>query len=87
MRCNLEGYTSNWEWRQTNTRGVLFYDVGGIYQARKFSGISGAGFGLRSSFLTRYSLRLDAARIMNAGTDPLQQKGDWRLHASLVATF
>ena len=49
--------------------------------------ISGAGIGLRANYTEQYSLRLDVARIMKAGTDPEQQVGDWRAHLSLNATF
>ena len=36
---------------------------------------------------TRGLLFADAGRIINEGTDPKQQQGDWRLHASLSGTF
>lgn len=87
MRCNLEGYTPSYDWKDLSTRVVLFIDGGLIRYNSKLHGIAGAGLGLRSSFSTQYSLRMDAGRILNAGSDPQQVKGDWRLHASLVATF
>lgn len=87
MRCNLEGYTPSYDWNESSTRAVLFFDGGVLYQNSKYHGIAGAGFGLRSNYSAQYSLRMDAGRIVNAGSDPQQKKGDWRLHASLVATF
>ncbi|MBU1213605.1 MAG: hypothetical protein KKA63_00050 [Gammaproteobacteria bacterium] len=87
MRCNLEGYTPSFDWKESSTRAVFFFDGGLLNQNSKYHGIAGAGFGLRSNYSGQYSLRMDAGRIMNAGSDPQQVKGDWRLHASLVATF
>jgi hemolysin activation/secretion protein len=55
--------------------------------ADKTTSIAGAGFGVRSAYNERYSLRMDIARIMKAGNDPQQVKGDWRIHAALTATF
>jgi hypothetical protein len=49
--------------------------------------ISSAGFGLRSAYSESASLRLDVGRIMKAGGDPQQVAGDWRIHASMLATF
>jgi hemolysin activation/secretion protein len=57
------------------------------YAVDKTSTISSAGFGLRSAYSESASLRLDVGRIMKAGGDPQQAAGDWRIHASMLATF
>ena len=87
-RWNLEGYTPDFGRGDVMARGLVFFDAGEIRSANGTkSSISGAGIGLRASFAEQFSLRLDAARIINADTDPLQQKGDWRAHIGLSATF
>lgn len=87
-RLNLEGYTPDFGKGDIRARALLFYDVG---QAKPANGvkttIAGAGLGLRVSYTEQFSLRLDRARITNAGTDPMQSVGDWRWHASLNAAF
>lgn len=86
--CNLEGYTPALEWKNSGTRALLFMDGGVVYPQESHRVIVGsAGLGLRSSFADQYSLRLDAGRIVNAGTDAAQAVGDWRIHASLAGTF
>lgn len=47
--------------------------------------IGSVGFGLRFSRGTNVSVRLDAARVMDAGG--LQSKGDMRVHASLAYIY
>ncbi len=47
--------------------------------------IGSAGFGLRFSRGTNVSVRLDAARVIDAGG--LQSKGDMRVHASLAYIY
>jgi hemolysin activation/secretion protein len=88
VRWNLEGYTPDFGSGDVNARGLVFFDGG---ETRSATGarasISGAGIGLRASFADQFSLRLDAARIINADIDPLQQTGDWRAHVSLSASF
>ena len=87
-RWNLEGYTPDFGSRDVRARGLVFFDMGEMRSANGTkSSISGGGFGLRASFVEQFSLRLDAARIINADTDPLQRVGDWRIHAGLAATF
>jgi len=87
-RWNLEGYTPDFGSGDVGVRGLVFFDAGGMHSANGVkSSISGAGIGLRASFAEQFSLRLDAARILNADTDPLQQSGDWRAHIGLSATF
>lgn len=88
LRWNLEGYTPDLGNGDVRARALVFFDMG---ETRSFSGvkssISGAGFGLRAGFTEQFSLRLDAARILNADTDPLQRVGDWRAHIGLSASF
>lgn len=87
-RVNLEGYTPDFGRDDVRARALVFYDAG---QAKPANGvkttIAGAGLGLRVSYTEQFSLRLDRARITNAGTDTLQSVGDWRWHAALNATF
>lgn len=87
-KLNLEIYSSAYEKGDARLRGLVFLD-GGVVKPKSGSSttISGAGFGLRSAYAEHYSLRLDAGRIMKAGNDPEQLKGDWRIHASLSGTF
>jgi len=86
--CNLEGYTPALDWKNTGTRALLFFDGGAVYpKGSHRSVIMGAGVGLRASYSDSLALRLDAGRIVNAGTDPKQLQGDWRIHASLAGTF
>lgn len=87
-RWNLEGYTPDLGSGDIRARGLAFFDMGEIRSANGTkSSISGAGFGLRASFTEQFSLRFDAARIINADTDPLQRVGDWRAHVGLSASF
>jgi hemolysin activation/secretion protein len=87
-RWNLEGYTPDFGSGDVRVRGLVFFDAGEMQSANGTkSSISGAGFGLRASFTEQFSLRFDAARIINADTDPLQQVGDWRAHVGLSASF
>lgn len=87
-RWNLEGYTPNFGSGDVRARCLVFFDAGEIRSANGTkSFISGAGIGLRASFTEQFSLRLDAARIINADTDPLQRVGDWRAHIGLSASF
>ena len=88
-RLNLEGYTPDFGSGDLHTRALVFYDAGQASLSANAgkTTIAGAGIGLRANYTEQYSLRLDGARIMNAGTDPEQQVGDWRAHLSLSATF
>jgi len=86
--CNAETYTPALDWKNSGTRALLFFDGGAVYPKDSHrSIIMGAGAGLRSNFADHFSLRVDAGRIVNAGTDAAQKKGDWRIHASLSGTF
>lgn len=87
-RWNLEGYTPDIGGGDMMARALVFFDAGETQSAGGVkSSISSAGFGLRASFAEQFSLRLDAARIINADTDPLQRVGDWRAHIGLSASF
>ena len=87
-RLNVEGYTPDFGWGDVQSRALVFFDAG---QAALTNGgktsISSAGVGLRGNYRERFSLRLDAARIVKAGIDPEQLAGDWRAHLNLNATF
>ena len=87
-RLNLECYTPEFG-GAFRMRALAFYDAGQVTSnsSSAKTTISGAGVGFRAYYSGRFSLRIDEARIMKAGNDPLQQKGDWRTHASLNATF
>ena len=87
-RLNLEGYTPEFG-GNFRMRALVFYDAGQVSSSSSSARttISGAGIGFRAYYNERFSLRIDEARIMKAGNDPLQQKGDWRTYVSLNATF
>lgn len=89
MRFNLEGYTPDWGKGDFSARALVFFDGGEVQQSASgaASSISSAGLGLRAGYADHFALRLDAARIINNGSDPLQRVGDWRAHLSLNATF
>ncbi|MBI4808960.1 MAG: ShlB/FhaC/HecB family hemolysin secretion/activation protein [Nitrosomonadales bacterium] len=88
-RLNIEGYLPAFEAGDGKLRALVFWDSGMVKSQGGSSSttINAAGIGFRSAYTRHYSLRLDAGRIMKAGNDPQQLKGDWRLHASLQATF
>ena len=87
-RLNLEAYTPDFGRANWGVRALAFYDVGKAnpVDTPKVT-IAGAGLGLRVNYTGQYSMRLDWARITNAGTDIEQQVGDTRWHASLNASF
>ena len=90
MRWNLEGYTPDFGKGDVRARALAFFDAGEVKPndpIRPRSSISGAGFGLRAGYAGQFSLRMDAARIINAGNDPAQRVGDWRAHLGLTANF
>ncbi|MBI5005774.1 MAG: ShlB/FhaC/HecB family hemolysin secretion/activation protein [Nitrosomonadales bacterium] len=86
-RWTLEGYSPAMSLAGTSNRVLAFFDGGSV---RAKSGVSASigsyGLGLRTSW-QEVSFRMDAARIRKEGTDPLQKKGDWRIHAAVSATF
>lgn len=88
VRYNIETYSPAIETSGAKLRGLVFVDGGTVKEkAVGSTNISSAGFGLRSAITDTSSLRLDAGRIIKAGNDPQQLKGDWRIHAALTATF
>jgi hemolysin activation/secretion protein len=87
-RMNVECYLPVLFMGEAKLRTLVFWDGGKVTSKEGSSiAISSAGFGLRSAYTDQYSFKLDAGRIMKAGNDPQQLKGDWRIHASLSATF
>jgi len=87
-KLNLELYAPAWNMGGLGTRGLLFADAGRVQpETGDSTGIASLGLGLRASYSGSLALRFDAGRIINEGTDPKQQQGDWRLHASLSGTF
>lgn len=88
VRYTIETYSPAFEASGVKLRGLVFVDGGTVKEkAVGSTNISSAGFGLRSTITDTSSLRLDAGRIIKAGNDPQQLKGDWRIHAALSATF
>lgn len=88
VRVNLEAYTPGKEVWSSQSRALIFYDAGSANSKNGTdAAISSAGFGVRASYPDRFSFRADAGWILKAGTDPLYQKGDWRIHAAIAATF
>lgn len=88
VRYTIETYSPAFETSGANLRGLVFVDGGTVKEkAVGSTNISSAGFGLRSAITDTASLRLDAGRIIKAGNDPQQLKGDWRIHAALSETF
>jgi hemolysin activation/secretion protein len=86
-RLNVEGFTPAFE-GGVKLRGLVFVDGGQVKpKGGRSTTITSWGLGLRSAYSDHYSLRLEAGRIMKAGNDPQQLAGDWRIHASLSATF
>jgi hemolysin activation/secretion protein len=88
-RLNLEGYTPDFGTGEIRARALVFYDAGQVtYSSNSVkTTIGSVGIGLRANYGDRISLRCDVATIEKAGTDPDQQAGDWRTHASLTAVF
>ncbi len=88
MRYNIETYSPSFETSGAKLRGLVFVDGGTVKaKAGGSTNVSSAGFGLRSAITDTSSLRVDAGRIIKAGNDPQQLKGDWRIHAALSASF
>jgi len=88
VRFNIETYSPAFETSGAKLRGLVFVDGGTVKtKAGDSTNISSAGFGLRTAITETSSLRLDAGRIIKEGNDPQQLKGDWRIHAALMATF
>lgn len=90
LRWNLEGYTPDFGKNNLKVRGLAFFDAGEARSndpLRPRTSISSAGLGLRAGYADQFTLRMDAARIINAGSDPAQRVGDWRAHIALSASF
>jgi len=89
VKFNLEAYAPAWQRGESNLRGLVFVDAGSVNSksANATTSIAGAGLGVRAGYMDKYSLKLDAGRIMKAGSDPAQPAGDWRIHAMLAGTF
>ena len=88
LRWSFEGYTPDLVRTESSARALIFFDAGEtmtINGARSF--ISSAGIGLRVTVHGQYTLRMDAARVMNEGADPLSRVGDWRGHVGMSAVF
>ena len=87
-RLNLEGYTPDFGRGDFGLRAMVFYDRGQVKPTNDVTTtVASVGLGLRASYTEQLSMRLDWAQIRDAGTDPAQQVGDWRWHASLNASF
>jgi hemolysin activation/secretion protein len=88
MRMNLESYLPGFALMRTNVRPLIFYDFGSAQSSygEKIA-ISSAGIGIRGGLGEQFSMRLDAAKIIKAGNDPTQLKGQGRIHLSLTASF
>lgn len=89
VKFNFEAYAPAWQRGEMNLRGLMFVDAGSVSSksSNATTSIASAGLGARAGYMDKYSLRLDAGRIMKAGSDPAQVAGDWRIHAMLVGTF
>ncbi|MBA4382678.1 MAG: hypothetical protein C0406_08950 [Sideroxydans sp.] len=93
MRYNIETYSPAFEMGDAKLRGLVFIDGGNVKEKGiGSSNISSAGFGMRSGFTENFSLKMDVGRIMTTasdkqGSDLNKLKGDWRIHAALMATF
>ena len=77
-----------------NLRGLVFVDAG--YGAnRKTSGtylrdhtqVASTGLGARYTLSRDFSVRLDAARVLDAGSSYTEKRGDWRAHLSAMFAF
>lgn len=86
-RWTLEGYSPSTAMQGVTGRALLFLDGGSVKSSSGLSAsIRSYGLGMRAAW-QQVSFRVDAARISKEGTDPLQKKGDWRVHAAIAATF
>jgi hemolysin activation/secretion protein len=80
------------DWKSLRARAATFYDWGQVKRNRalpndpvKSESIASAGFGVRLASTDHYSLRVDMARVLQAGGN--QQRGDRKVHALLSALF
>lgn len=87
-RVNLEAYTPSANVWLYQGRALVFYDLGKVSAKNGTdSAIASTGFGLRASSGGMLNLRMDIGWIVDAGTDPLYRKGDWRIHIAESLTF
>lgn len=49
--------------------------------------VSSVGFGTRYAWTRDFDLRLDVARVLDAGSSPTEKSGDWRAHFLAVLTY
>jgi len=87
LRYTIETYSPEFETSGAKLRGLVFVDGGTVKSTSGSTALSSAGFGVRSTITDSASLRVDVGRIIKAGNDPQQVKGDWRIHAALTASF
>jgi hemolysin activation/secretion protein len=79
------------QWKSLRVRAAVFYDWGHVRRNHAQAGdttsesIASVGMGVRLAGANNYSLRIDMARVLQAGGD--QQRGDWKTHALLSALF
>jgi len=78
-------------------RALVFYDAG--YGANHLAGntavtgvahhvnVSSMGFGARYAWRRDFNLRLDVARVNDAGNALTEKRGDWRAHLSATLAF
>jgi hemolysin activation/secretion protein len=79
------------KFEKVRARLAAFYDWGHV--SRRFpqpgesikENIAAAGFGVRIAATTNYALRLDVARVLEAGGS--QNRGDWKAHVLVSAQF
>ncbi|MBI3480775.1 MAG: ShlB/FhaC/HecB family hemolysin secretion/activation protein [Nitrosomonadales bacterium] len=87
-RLNVEGYTPEFGDGVVRMRVLAFYDAGQATPTNAAATrIAGEGVGLRANYAEKFALRIDLAKIVQAGNDPEQQVGTRRAHLSLNATF
>ncbi len=96
---NLEAYgpeLSKFAGIPGSLRGVVFYDFGGVYneaaQGIPYSfgqaELASLGAGLRYGLSKNASIKLDVARVLDAGPAASgEHPGNWRAHFSLQASF
>lgn len=88
VRWNLEGYTPDFGRNDVKARALAFFDAGEVRPANGLiSSVASAGLGLRAGYAEQFNMRMDAGRILNAGTDPTQRVGNWRVNLALSANF
>ena len=79
------------EQSRVRARAVAFYDWGTLRRRHAQPGdvdtetIASAGVGLRFTASNTYSVRIDAAQVLQAGGS--QQRGDWKVHALFSTVF